>query len=90
MYNSPHLTANTSKIKLYDKAELACLARCVSPETWQDQHDLTKGYVMQQSMRKLLAVLENRENDEKSSGKEQGKKNKKTRPIPINQASTKV
>ena len=73
-YDSPRATANTREITAYDEAELACLALRMCPESWQDQYNLTQDSVTPQSMRKLLAVLENIEKMmENQAAKEKGK-----------------
>ena len=56
-YNSQRVTVSTLKVKLYDEAELACLALQMCLESWQDQYDLNQESVAPQSMQKLLTVL---------------------------------
>jgi hypothetical protein len=73
-HDSPRVNVNTREIKSYDKAELACLALRMCPETWQDQHDLMQDSVVPQSMRKLLTVLKTiKKMMENQAAKEKGK-----------------
>ena len=74
MYDGPQVTANISKIKSYDQAELAYFALCIHPKTWHDQYDLMQDLMAPQSMRKLLAVLKTIEKMmEHQAMKEKGK-----------------
>ena len=59
LYYSPLKNATTKEVKPFGEAELADILLRTCPRHWQDQYRLTQNGVPPQSLKKLLAVLEN-------------------------------
>jgi hypothetical protein len=51
----------TKEVKPFGEAELVDILLCMCPHHWQDQYCLMQNGVPAQSLKKLLAILENNE-----------------------------
>ena len=76
LHDSPRANPATKPVQGFDEAELANLTLRMCPDSWMDLYDLTQDSIPQ-SMRKLLAVLENIEKCNTNSATQAAPSNEK-------------